>query len=95
MQKINLYIAIAEMRQRTNDGKPFSFSFFTYDRQRDHCHGLVTVKRALLRPAAKGDDLSEADHKLFFEDLDTGRKKVCWQPLLAYFNGMQVEIKRP
>lgn len=95
MQKINLYHAIAEMRKLTSREQPFTFSFFTYDRQRREAHGLVTVKRALLRPAAKGDDLANADHKLFFKDLDTDKKKVCWQPLLAYFNGYQVEIRRP
>ncbi len=95
MQKINLYHAIAEMRKLTSKDQPFNFSFFTYDRQRDHAHGLVTIKKGILRSAAKGDDLENADFKLFFKDLESGKKKVCWQPLLAYFNGMQVEIKRP
>lgn len=83
------------MRKLTSQDKPFSFSFATYDRSRNYAHGMVTVRRALLRPAAKGDDLVNADHKLFFKDLDTGNKKVCWQILLMYFNGMQVEVKRP
>ena len=92
METIDLYSAIAEMRKRTAKKKPFSFSHFTWDDHRQKTNGLREVKRALLRPAAKGDDLSEADNKLFYMDLEMERPRVCWQPLIAYYMGKKVVL---
>lgn len=78
------------MREATAKGEMFSFSFATYNRQTHQCNGMKSVKRAYLRPAAKGDDITHADHKLFyFDDVDQ-KPKVCWQPLIMYFNGFKV-----
>ena len=94
MQEINLFSAIAEMRKLTGQKKPFSFEHFTWDRSRRQANGKRTVAKALLRPAAKGDDLKDADHKLFYEDLTISdpekARRNCWQILIVSFNGIPV-----
>lgn len=89
---INLWQATHLMRELTAKGESFSFAFATYDRSRRKCHGMVSVKHARLRPAAKGDDISNADHKLFYFDETEQRPKVCWQPLIMYFNGFKIKL---
>jgi len=97
MTTISVYTAIAEMRKLTAQGKPFYFEHFTWDRERRQANGKRTVKRALLRPAAKSDNLKDADHKLFYEDLDIPDPKLarrnCWQILITNLNGIDVSAK--
>jgi hypothetical protein len=89
---IHLWQATHLMRELTAKGESFSFAFATYDRSRRKCHGMVSVKHARLRPAAKGDDISNADHKLFYFDETEQRPQVCWQPLIMYFNGFKIKL---
>jgi len=97
MTVISVYTAIAEMRKLTAQGKPFYFEHFTYDRERRKASGKRIVKRALLRPAARADNLRDADHKLFYEDLEVSDPKLarrnCWQILITNFNGVDVSAK--
>jgi hypothetical protein len=98
MDEINLYTAIAEMRKLTAQQIPFSFEHYTWDRDRRKASGLRTVSKALLRPAAKGDKLADADHKLFYEDLNVSdpaqANRNCWQILIVSFNGTRVTPKQ-
>jgi len=41
--------AIKEMRALSSEGRPFSFSFYTWDRDRKSGHGLRKIARATLR----------------------------------------------
>jgi hypothetical protein len=84
---IDLYEAIKEMRRLTSVNQSFSFVHATYDRERDESNGFRSVKRAILRPAAKGDDQRDADHMLFYQDQEIGQPRKCWQILLMWFNG--------
>ena len=98
MQKINLWTAIAEMRKLTAKGIPFSFEHFTWDSNRQKASGRRVANKAILRPAARGDDLVNSDHKLFYEDLNitdpAKNKRVCWQILIVKFNGIEVTPKQ-
>lgn len=87
---IHLWQAIHLMREATTKGESFSFAFATYNRSTTRCHGMTSVKHARLRPAAKGDDIVHADHKLFYFDETEQRPQVCWQPLIMFFNGFKV-----
>jgi len=84
---IDLWEAICEMRRLSQLGQPFSFVHSTYDRERDQSHGIRVVKRAMLRPAAKGEDIQDADHKLFYTDEELQQPRNCWQILILQFNG--------
>ena len=92
MESIDLYKAIAEMRKLTAQNIAFSFSHFTWDNHRQKANGLRTVKKALLRPASNTDDLSAADFKLFYMDMEFNKPRNCWQPLIASFMGKKVEL---
>ncbi len=89
-ETIDLYEAIRQMRQLTQQGKSFSFAHSTLNRQTDTCDGVRYVKSAQLRPSAKGDDLVHADFKLFYFDEDLVMPRVCWQMLIMFFNEKKV-----
>jgi hypothetical protein len=92
MEKMNLFSAIAEMRKLTAQNIPFSFEHYTFDRARNKTEGKRLVSKALLRPAASSDKIADADHKLFYEDLNVYdpqlKNRVCWQILIVSFNGI-------
>lgn len=90
--ELHLWQAIHLMRELTAKGESFSLAFATYDRSRKLCHGMSSIKHARLRPAAKGDDVRDADHKLFFFDETDQLPKVCWQPLIMYVNGFKIKL---
>ncbi len=98
MQQINLFSAIAQMRKLTAQGVPFTFEHYTWDRHRNKASGLRQVDRATLRPQARGDDVENADHKLFYQDLNVTDpkldKRTCWQILIVSFNGIPVTPKQ-
>jgi hypothetical protein len=92
-KEISLYDAIRQMRILSAEERPFSFAHFTWDDDRQKADGLRVVNRALIRPAAKEDQVRHAQFKLFYTDMDLNQPRNCWQPLLAYFNGQRVKIE--
>ena len=84
--------AIKEMRALSSLGRPFSFSFYTWDRDKKTSHGLRSFKRATLRATPQEYIVSNAKHKLFFTDLDEQRELNCWQILLASYNGKTIIV---
>lgn len=89
---IHWQAAIKEMRTLSTQGRPFSFSFYTYDRDKKSGHGLRKIARATLRATPQEYIISNASHKLFFTDLDEQRDLNCWQILLASFNEKTVTV---
>ena len=80
------------MRRITASGGTFSFVHYTYNRDTMQTDGLREVKKARLRPAAKGDDVEHADFKLFYYDEYFQENRICWQMLLMYFNNYKVVL---
>jgi len=91
-ETIQLYDAIKEMRRLSQQDKSFSFVHATWNRDTCTTNGFRTVNNAHLRPAAKGDDLANADFKLFYFDEDLKEPRNCWQMLILYFNGKRVYL---
>jgi len=89
LDTIDLYEAISRMRKLSSEGKSFSLTHATYNREEQSSHGLRHCHNAILRPAAKGDDVINADLKLFYIDQDNRVNRNCWQPLIMYFNGLK------
>lgn len=92
---MTVYEAIHQMRQLTQEGKPFALSYMTYTRQGRKSHGEVTCEHALLvknqNPAPSGSAAESpvppsADFMLTYRDQDTGEARHFWQPLLLSFN---------
>lgn len=92
MDTITLYEAIAEMRKLSAQEKTFSFVHVTYNRDSGTSDGIRQVRRAKVRPAARKDDVANADYKLFYYDMDQQLPRVCWQPLILFFNGKKVVL---
>ena len=90
---ISLYQAIAMMRKITAEGGMFSFAFATYNRDTGRSQGITHVKRAKLRPAAKGDSIKHADFKLFYWDDYYQENRNCWQPLIMFFNNTKIVLQ--
>jgi hypothetical protein len=90
METIPLWNAIAEMRRLTEAGGTFSFVHASYDRDKQITQGIRVVHKAKLRPAGSEEKVKNADHKLFFYDIVIREPRVCWQPLIMYFNGKKV-----
>jgi len=80
------------MRKLSREGKTFSFIHSTYNRDYVSTDGIRQVKNAILRPAAKNDDVAHADFKLFYKDMDLDKNKNrnCWQHLIMYFNDKKI-----
>ena len=91
-EDIDLYEAIKQMRMLTSKGASFSFVHSTWDKSRQICNGFRSVSKARLRPAAKCDDLENADYKLFYMDEDLNEPRICWQMLIMFFNGKKVVL---
>jgi hypothetical protein len=94
-EEIQLYEAIRQMRALSREGIPFSFVHSTYNMDYVSTNGKRYVKNAILRTAAKDDDVANADFKLFYSDLDLDKKnqnRNCWQHLIMFFNDKKVFI---
>lgn len=90
MEGIDLYEAIREMHRLTAEGVPFSFVFATYNRDSRTTEGIRVVRKAKLRPKTKDDQIKHSSFKLFFYDLEINQPRVCWQPLIMYFNNKKI-----
>lgn len=93
METISVYEAIATMRKITAQAGSFSFVHATLDRPSKTSNGLRVVRNARLRPAATSEEVENADHKLFYTDLDDNAPRVAWQPLLMYFEGLKTTLE--
>jgi len=92
VQTINLWEAIRQMRILISKKKSFSFVHATLNRDEYTSNGYRHVHKAHLRPAAKGDDVKNADDKLFYFDEDVNEPRNCWQILIMFFNGMKCTV---
>lgn len=91
-ERINIYTAIAQMKQISNAGDTFSISFRKYDRQRRTGGDLVRLKRVRLRAKASDAEIENSSYKLFLTDTETGRALNCWQILVTKFNGTIIYV---
>ena len=68
--EVTPYEAVQRMRQLTEVGVPFSFTFNSLNTTKGSTDGLKEVKRAVLRKGLR-DDQSNLSHKLIaYVDLD-------------------------
>lgn len=92
MEKINLYIALEEMKRISVAGGTFSFAFRKWNRQMSRGGDLVRVSHARVRSKASDEDVNNSSYKLFFTDCDSGCPMNCWQPLVVEFNGKGISL---
>ena len=89
---MDVYEAISKMRELTEKGIPFSFSFMSYSIEKKTSHGIVEVYRAKLRKQSKTEDNKYADLMLNYYDVEAHEYGQCYQPLLLEFNGELLDL---
>ncbi len=90
---MKVYEAIGKMRELSECGECFSFSFMSYSYDRRKSDGVVSVQRARLRRQSRKEKNRFADYILNFINMDTMEYGMCWQPLLLEFNDHELELK--
>ena len=90
VETIDLYEAIRQMRKITQEEGTFSFVHATLNREKGTSDGIRHVEHARLRSAAKGDDLVNADLKIFYFDESIKEPRIAWQMLIMFFNDKKV-----
>jgi hypothetical protein len=91
-QRINIFDAIAKMRDLTKRGEHFSMAFMSCDTSREQSKGLIEVPKARLRSAAAENAYRNSEHILDYLDVETNIPGRCYQILLMYFNNTRIEI---
>lgn len=76
---------IIRMRELTDNNIPFSFSFMSYNSTKGSTGGIKHVNRAELRSgySSKHD---KSQQLLAYKDIDTGKNRNCYIPLILKFN---------
>ena len=81
------------MRELTQQGKPFSFTFMSYSRDRQKSEGIVEVRRAKLRSRGHLDHNQFAEIMEEYTDLDTLEQRRFYHPTLMTFNGQSLVLE--
>ncbi len=92
METINLYAAIDEARKISEAGGTFSIKFRKWNRAKRDGGDLAVIEAARCRPKASDETISNASHKLFITDTETGRALNCWHPLILEINGRRTSL---
>lgn len=88
--EINLYEAVAQMRDATKNGKDFSIGFMSCDTSRETSTGFVELPKVKLRSAAADDAFRNSAYIINYLNVETNIPGRFYQILLMYFNGMKV-----
>lgn len=89
---MKLYDAINEMRRLSREGRPFSFSFMSYNSSRGTSDGVVYVRRARTMSRESLEFNQNAEMQERYMDLDTMQPRRFWHPLLMTLNGEKVTV---
>lgn len=93
-QEINIYDALKLMRKLSKQNFPVTFSFISCDRTKQVSHGLVTVKNGILTAGLPSKKSKYANNLIAYEDMDTGKRKHFWLPLLMTVNDLKITHDR-
>ena len=81
------------MRNISQQGGEFSFSFMSYSETEGKSHGIVDVQRARLGHRIGNEKNVNAEIMERYVNLDTGEARWFYQPLLMAFNNKKVELQ--
>ena len=83
--------AIKQMRQLSEAGVPFSFSFLSYSRTKDQSNGFKFVAKAILRKGYRKNQSDLADDIIAYTDLTTKQDRQFNECLLLSFNNHKLK----
>lgn len=89
-QTIKLYDALKRMRQLTELGIPFTFSFLSYNGTTRTSDGFKDVTNAQLRKGYRDDQSDKADLLIGYVNAQGGNRWF-YLPLLIKFNGYTIK----
>lgn len=89
---MDVYSAIDQMRDVSQAGGEFSFSFMSFSETTGKSEGMVDVSRARLRARPTIQQNQNAEIMEAFVNLDTGEPRQFYQPLLMIFNGQKTDL---
>lgn len=89
---MEVFEAIKRMRDLSDKGIPFSFSFMSFSEDKGKSHGVVEVRKARLNKQSTIDQNKNTDIMLNYMDLETNMNGRCYQPLLMELNGQKLEL---
>lgn len=85
--EVTPFEALARMRQLTEMGVPFSFSFNSLNKTNGTTSGLVTIARSILRKGLRDDQSKLSQQLVGYVDLDKNEAPRFFHvPLLMTFN---------
>jgi hypothetical protein len=91
-RSINIYDAIAQMREMTKKEENFSIAFMSCDTTREESAGFVELPKVKLRSGAADDAFKNSKHIINYLNIETNIPGRFYQILLMYFNGMKIEL---
>ncbi len=83
--------AVHKMRQMSESGIPFSFTFYSYDSTRRISSGIKHVEQALLRLGLRSDQSDKAYTLIAYYNYKENTNRFFNLPLLLEFNGIQIK----
>lgn len=92
MNQLTVFEAINEMRELSAKEIPFSFSFMSYDRDKQASKGIVEVRNAKLRNKSKMVSFENSEIIEPYYDLDAMEHRRFAHPTLMTFNGRKVTL---
>lgn len=94
MDAVTPYQALQRMRQLTEAGVPFSFSFESLSTKTNKSYGLKVVNKAILRQGLR-DDQSDLSHQLIaYTDLEQkDAPRFFHLSLMMSFNQYTIKVK--
>lgn len=92
---IDLWAAIKQMREMSKVGRPFSIEFMGCNYTKGHSTGRHKIQLCLLRSSTHQKNNQYSDFMLNLLDVETGKARQCWQPLLMFFNDQKIVINEP
>lgn len=81
------------MRDLSEKGQSFSFSFMSCNMSEGRSDGIVNVSHARLRARESGKFNRYAEMMEAYTNLDTMEQRHFYQPLLMTFNGEKVTLR--
>ena len=84
--------AVKRMRELTENGAQFSFSFMSYSSHKRHTSGVKHVLKAQLRQGYKDSQSDLAQQLIGYVDIDSGHiNRFFHLPLLLSFNNYKIK----
>lgn len=92
---ITPYQAVKRMKELTESGVPFSFTYCSLDTTRGTSTGIKTVAKALLRKSLRNDQSDLAHQLICYVDITHGEADRQFHlPLLLRFNDYSINPKQ-